>query len=49
MILRLIACFAAIATLAENVEEHGRSARAIAIEYFDSDKVLTRLVQDALA
>ena len=39
---------AAIATLAEGVEEHGRSARSIAVEYFDSAMVLTRLVQDAL-
>jgi hypothetical protein len=40
---------AAIAALLEGVEEHERSARAIAHEYFDSAKVLTRLVQDALA
>src|SRR5262249_52271529 len=40
---------AAIATLMEGIEEHERPARGIAAEHFDSNKVLTRLVQDALA
>jgi hypothetical protein len=34
--------------IAEDYERHARSARAIAEEHFDSDKVLTALLEDAL-
>jgi hypothetical protein len=38
----------AIARLAYEPERHAAAARAIAAEFFDSDKVLTRLLADAL-
>ncbi|MGH7840755.1 MAG: glycosyltransferase family 1 protein [Candidatus Binataceae bacterium] len=38
---------AAIAALAADPERHGRAARAIAREYFDSGKVLARLIDQA--
>ena len=38
----------AISRLAADPERHARAARAIAQEYFDSDKVLGRLIDEAL-
>ena len=38
----------AIARLASDPERHAKAARAIAHEYFDSDKVLTQLIEKAL-
>lgn len=38
----------AIARVAAEPERHAKAARALAEEYFDSDKVLTRLLQAAL-
>ena len=40
---------AAIEAVATNPEYHARAAREIAHEYFDSSKVLTRLIDQALA
>jgi hypothetical protein len=40
---------AAIDEVARDPERHSRAARDIAREYFDSSKVLTRLIDDALA
>jgi hypothetical protein len=40
---------AAIARVADNPKEHVEAARAVAVEFFDSDKVLGRLVSAALA
>ena len=40
---------AAIDEVARDPERHSRAAREIAREYFDSSKVLTRLIDDALA
>jgi prefoldin subunit 5 len=31
-----------------NYNQHAKAARAIAEEYFDSDKILTRLVEEAM-
>jgi hypothetical protein len=39
---------AAIQEVQANYSRHARAARAIAEEYFDSDKVLTRLIDEAL-
>lgn len=38
----------AIERLASDPDRHAKAARAIAHEYFDSDKVLTRLIEEAL-
>jgi hypothetical protein len=38
----------AIARLAREPDRHAAAARAVAAEFFDSDKVLTRLLADAL-
>jgi len=35
--------------IAADYDRHARAARAIAEEYFDSDKVLARMLEDALA
>jgi hypothetical protein len=37
----------AIERLASDLGRHARAARAIAEEYFDSDKVLNRLIDEA--
>jgi hypothetical protein len=39
---------AGVREIATNYERHSRAARAIAEEYFDSDKVLTRLLEEAM-
>ncbi len=39
----------AIELLASDPDRHAKAARAIAEEYFDSDKVLTRLIDEALS
>jgi hypothetical protein len=40
---------AAIARVEENYARHARAAREIAAEYFDSDKVLAHLVEEAMS
>jgi len=40
---------AAINEVKGNYARHARAARALAEEYFDSDKVLTRLIEEALS
>lgn len=40
---------AAIKEVEANYERHAKAARAIAEEYFDSDKVLTRLIDEAVS
>jgi hypothetical protein len=40
---------AAIEEVERNYEKHSKAARAIAEEYFDSDKVLTQLIEQALS
>jgi hypothetical protein len=40
---------AAIGEVVANYARHAKAARAIAEEYFDSDKVLTRLIDEALS
>jgi hypothetical protein len=40
---------AAIQEVDSNYAKHAAAARAVAEEYFESDKVLTRLIEDALA
>lgn len=39
----------ALDDIEHNYELHARVAREIAVEYFDSAKVLTKLIQDAFA
>jgi glycosyltransferase involved in cell wall biosynthesis len=40
---------AGVESIVGDYDRHSRAARAIAEEYFDSDKVLTRLVERVLA
>jgi glycosyltransferase involved in cell wall biosynthesis len=40
---------AAVEIVAADVARHGRAARELAREYFDSEGVLTRLLEDAFA
>jgi hypothetical protein len=46
---RLEEAVAAIREIEANYERHAKTARAIAGEYFDSDKVLNRLIEEALS
>jgi hypothetical protein len=40
---------AGIREVEANYDQHAKAARDIAEEYFDSDKVLTRLVEEAMS
>jgi hypothetical protein len=39
---------AAINDIAANYARHAKAARALAMEYFDAPRVLTRLIDEAL-